>query len=280
MVDGKWRAGLVKKIDVVSSRQVYLTVNAEGDVPKEVKVVWPSANVGYCKDFIKNRECDPAFLNPNAAANSYRINFGRTKIEGFVLDSGNVFSEQEGLEFGWEEEATSNIRTRTANGNKLLDNIILFNPDKASKWCNGQEEATVNCEPNSWKVKVEPANYKVKITIGDSEIGARHDLTVNGKPVLGKFLKEGQFFTFEDDQIDALSGFITLSASCPETAGDQCKFSWSRVSSIEFVKQETKEEATDQKAPEKTAELGCGESVTGGRCSESENVENCIFKNF
>jgi len=199
MVDGKWKAGTVKSIAVVSSRQVYLTVNAEGDVPKEVKVVWPSANVGFCKDFVKDRKCDQDALNPNAAAGSVRINFGRTKVDGYILDSGELFSEKEGLEFGWELEAVSNLRTRTANGNKLLDNMILFSPDKGSKWCNGQEESSVSCEPNSWKVKVDPGVYKVKITIGDSEIGARHDLTVNEKPVLGKFLKEGQFFTFEDE---------------------------------------------------------------------------------
>lgn len=153
--------------------------------------MWPSANVAWCKDQIKDRQCDPASLNPNGGATTVKINFGRVKVDGYLLDSGNVFGPQEGQEYGWEIDAVPNIRTRTANGNKLLDNVILFNPDKTSKWCNGQEETSTSCEPNSWKVKVEPGNYKVKITVGDSEIGARHDLNVNGKPILGKFLKEG-----------------------------------------------------------------------------------------
>jgi hypothetical protein len=75
--------------------------------------------------------------------------------------------------------------------------LILFNPDKKSEWCQGETESTVSCEEAKWTIKVEPGTYEVKLTFGDSEIAARHDLQVNGEPVFGGFLKEDQFETWE-----------------------------------------------------------------------------------
>lgn len=36
----------------------------------------------------------------------------------------------------------------------------------------------------------------------------------------------------------------------------------------------------EEKKPEPTVDLGCGESVKGGRCLSTDNVENCLFDNF
>jgi len=59
---------------------------------------------------------------------------------------------------------------------------------------------------------------------------------LNGKPVFGGFLKEDQFETWEGEDVDCLNGFIELSAECPSDAGKQCKYSWSRVSALEYSK--------------------------------------------
>jgi len=52
-------------------------VSVAGDVKKEVKVVWPSANVGYCKDHIKDRDCDKDSVNPSAGPDAVKIAFGK-----------------------------------------------------------------------------------------------------------------------------------------------------------------------------------------------------------
>jgi len=107
-----------------------LTVNIDGDVKKEIRVVWPSNNVAYCRDKIKTRKCDKDSLNPSAGPDSVRISFGRNPIEGWVWENGAEFSERNGQEYGFEKDNIAAARARTANGNALLDNLILFAPDK------------------------------------------------------------------------------------------------------------------------------------------------------
>jgi hypothetical protein len=74
------------------------------------------------------------------------------------------------------------------------------------------------------------------VTFGDSEISARHDLVINDTPVFGGFLKEDQFETWDTEELDCLSGFIEIGAACPAEAGKECKYSWSRISALEFSK--------------------------------------------
>jgi len=128
--EGKWVPGVVKIVDVVTPRQVYCTVNIDGDVPKEVKVVWPSKNIAFCGDKLKSRECDEASKNPSAGPDAVRISFGRDPVEGWLHENGAEFSERDGQEFGFEKDNISAARSRTANGNSLLDNLVLFGPDK------------------------------------------------------------------------------------------------------------------------------------------------------
>lgn len=137
----------------------------------------------------------------------------------------------------------------------------------------------MSCEENKWKIAVAPGTYKVKVTFGDSEISARHDLTVNEEPIFGGFLKEDQFETWDGENVDCLSGFIEIGSSCPPDAGKECKYSWSRISALEFSKVERAPAAAETK-PAQTVDTGCGEAVKGGRCVESEDVENCLFSDF
>jgi len=37
---------------------------------------------------------------------------------------------------------------------------------------------------------MEPGFYKIVVTYGDSEISAKYDININGKPVAGEFLLE------------------------------------------------------------------------------------------
>lgn len=61
-----------------------------------------------------------------------KISFGVEPIEGWIHENGEEFGERDGLEYGWDIPAASAARKRSANGNSLLDNMILFNPDKQS----------------------------------------------------------------------------------------------------------------------------------------------------
>lgn len=61
-----------------------------------------------------------------------RISFGINPIEGWTHENGEEFGERNGLEYGWDKSAVSAARKRSANGNSLLDNLILFAPDKQS----------------------------------------------------------------------------------------------------------------------------------------------------
>lgn len=81
--------------------------------------------------------------------------------------------------YGWNVDNSDRIRLRTANGNPILDNLILFSPDVNSHWCTDHPklgEPFHKCVPVDWAVEVEKGFYHVEITLGDSEIMARYDL--------------------------------------------------------------------------------------------------------
>jgi hypothetical protein len=111
-----------------------VAVSSQGGT-KDVKVVWPSRNVAFCGDELKARSCDPESKNPKAAPESVRISFGKNPIGGWIHENGQEFADRDGQSFGFTKDHTNGARFRTANGNELLDNLILFNPDKKSQWC-------------------------------------------------------------------------------------------------------------------------------------------------
>jgi hypothetical protein len=48
--------------------------------------------------------------------------------------------------YGWAVDNKDRVRKRTMNGNPLLDNLILFNPDPLSIWCSeNQANKPINC---------------------------------------------------------------------------------------------------------------------------------------
>lgn len=77
-----------------------------------------------------------------------------------------------------------------------------------------------------------------------------------------------------------MGGEIQLSSACPPEAGKECKFSWSRISALEFSKIPQGDASKEERKPLPTVDTGCGEAVKGGRCIESEDVENCLFSDF
>jgi len=42
--------------------------------------------------------------------------------------------------FGWQKDNSERARKRKINGDTLLDNLMLFPPDKKSKWCIPSED--------------------------------------------------------------------------------------------------------------------------------------------
>lgn len=72
----------------------------------------------------------------------------------------------------------------------------------------------------------------MRITVGDSEIGSKHDLIVNDKKVFDKFLKENEYQTINIDDVNGLKGLITIKSECE----NNCKYSWSRLSMVSIEK--------------------------------------------
>ena len=74
--------------------------------------------------------------------------------------------------------------------------MILFNPDPLSIWCGeNQKNKPINCQYNEWSIKVDTGYYDVYVTMGDSEIAARYDLTVNQDENINRFLIENDYYT-------------------------------------------------------------------------------------
>lgn len=100
--DGKWNEGVVKIVDVVTPRQVYLTVSITSQSGiRDIKVVWPSRNVAYCGQKMKARKCDLESKDPQAKPEAIRINFGKNPVAGWIHDNGAAFDKREGQNFGW-----------------------------------------------------------------------------------------------------------------------------------------------------------------------------------
>jgi len=76
-------------------------------------------------------------------------------------------------------------RSRDNNDDPLLAEEILFPPHKDSTWCQ-KESPEVSCEPSEWSINVKPGKYFVTLTVGDADISAFYDLSINNK----KYIKE------------------------------------------------------------------------------------------
>jgi len=83
---------------------------------------------------------------------------------------------------------------------------------------------------------MKPGLYNVIVTYGDSEISAKYDLIVNGRPVAGEFLLENQYVTKKIDTVDAMNGYIELSAFCSAKEKEACKYSYTRISAIDITR--------------------------------------------
>jgi hypothetical protein len=60
----------------------------------EVTVSWPSDDVAYCGEKIKDRACDAESISPDASpTDKLKIKFGEVKIEGYINDIGAPYGK-------------------------------------------------------------------------------------------------------------------------------------------------------------------------------------------
>lgn len=127
-----------------------LNITIDG-YPEDIYTWWPNSDVTYCSDVIIDRtDCEASSLSPTPPPGRYRVNFGVDEIDRYIHDKGEVFGTrgEPGKEqtYGWSVDNKDRVRKRTMNGNPLLDNMILFNPDPLSIWCSENKSTKpINC---------------------------------------------------------------------------------------------------------------------------------------
>jgi len=235
---GKWLPGVVSKVIKNSQKDVKLRVEKEGFPPDfAVDVKWPSADVDYCGEKLRDRECDEKSRKPqNKAGFEAKICFTPldTCPEGFKADNGGVMTKHGSLEYGWGRDMTSMTRERSNQPDPLLKTLIMFPPDPQSLQCK-QANPDVSCEPVDWSIKVPVGKYDLKLTVGDAEKKVGYSITVNDQYILTNTELEKNQFQTESISVEATEGIITIRSLCdPVTLPAFCKVVWSRMSAIEI----------------------------------------------
>ena len=162
----EWVPGIVGKIDRQSKKVVILTVEKNSDVTNsdknkknnnnEQKVKWRDPTVvDYCGEQLKDRKCDKNSTKPGEMLpDEIKICFTPDKCpEGYLADNGQPFTNHSNLEYGWSDYASSLTRRRFSKDSALFSSLILFPPDKQSKWCTS-DNPVASCEPIDWSIKV------------------------------------------------------------------------------------------------------------------------------
>ena len=233
----KWLPGYIETSEPVSRKFTKLTIRKEGYGPEDNEVIqWPNPDkLKYCGEMLKERNCDKDSSSPNSLnSEQIKIFFSpgpKSKVEGYLLDDGKVFTKRGDIEYGWSRDISDLARKKNINTDPLMDEFILFPPDPKSHWC-AENPPKVACESVDWSIKVANGKYNVKITVGDPAEAIQTDLKLNDKVIMkNKIQKKNIFFTTNDDLI-ILDGIIRVKSECDGS----CENSWSRMSAIEINK--------------------------------------------
>lgn len=231
----QWLPGMVIRIDHRDRLNCKVLVAKEGYSSSfNENVDWPNeGKITYCGEHLPLRFCDQKSRSPKRKDQfTIKICFTakRECPSGYLADFGETFQEKGPMAFGWSADMKSMARTRYTHYDALLDNLILFPPDKASQWCLVERPNSV-CEPVSWSIKVPNGQYSVKVIVGDPINKAGYWLKVNGKIFIdGKILEKNQFFSANFD-VDVGDEMIKLTSDCDQ----DCRYTWTRINAIEIT---------------------------------------------
>lgn len=230
----QWLPAMVIRIDRQEQRNCKVLVSKEGYSSEfNENIDWPDpGKIDFCGEHLPLRFCDQKSQSPRKQ-NDFTLKICFTaKREcpaGYLPDFGEAFQEKGKMSYGWSGDMTSMARTRFTHYDSLLDNLLLFPPDKASKWCLMDKPTTI-CEPMYWMIKVPNGKYSIKITVGDPINKSGYWVKVNGKVFVdGKILEKNQFYspTFDVDVGDEI---IKVTSDCDRN----CHYIWTRINAIEI----------------------------------------------
>lgn len=229
-----WVPGSVLRIDNRNKGDCKVLIAKEGFSSSfNENLNWPNPEkLDYCGERLPSRFCDEKSRNPNRPFVYEAFICFTPKPEcpsGYLPDSGAGFGPHGRLNYGWSMDISSLTRTRYTNNDILLDNLILFPPDKKSQWCLVEKPKSL-CEPVSWSIQVPNGRYNIKITVGDPKNKAGYWVKVNGRSFIeGKILDKNQFFSPSFD-IEVAEQRIIVTADCER----DCRLVWSRMNAIEI----------------------------------------------
>ena len=229
-----WSPGMVIRIDNRQRKNCKVLVSKEGySAEFNENINWPDPQkIDYCGERIPLRICDEKSKSPKKNMEFEAKICFTPKSEcpsGYLPDSGDQYNEKGSLSYGWSGDMRMMSRSRYNHFDALLDNLMLFPPDKNSKWCLIDRPITI-CEPMHWIIKVPNGKYVVKITVGDPNNKAGYWIKVNGKVFIdGKILEKNQFYS-PSFEVNVGDERIKVTADCDR----DCKYIWSRINAIEI----------------------------------------------
>jgi hypothetical protein len=102
-----------------------------------------------------------------------------------VVDNGFVKKLQpNGKTFGWDIDASGNLRKRGKSQDPLTDNMMLFPPDNKSQWCTGSMMGKISCAPLRWSIDLPNGPYNVKVTVGDPLYSSAISINLNDQSLI------------------------------------------------------------------------------------------------
>jgi len=72
----RWAGGLVKLVERIAPGVVKIIANQEGASSRELTFKYPSNDIGFCSQFIPDRECKEEEMHPDDLKGKYKFNFG------------------------------------------------------------------------------------------------------------------------------------------------------------------------------------------------------------
>lgn len=181
--NSKWVPGQVVLTKRSSKKILDVEVLKDGyPETTSYQLPWPQPRlIDYCGEKIKDRECDKKSTKPiTNPPTEVKICFTPKEScpEGWKLDKGQPYSDHDGIKYGWGRDMSKNLRSRQAQPDPLLANLILFPPYKTTPWCK-KANPDVVCDPVDWSIDLPVGKYDVKVSIGDAEKAAVYNMQIN-----------------------------------------------------------------------------------------------------
>lgn len=185
-----------------------------------------------------------------------KVNFGTedSSTEGFILDSGEGFSEAQG--YGWVTQAslndesltpldlTGNVRGRASNSSEFDSLIHLQYPTGIS----GPLSEGSNRTAGAWEYNLANGSYLVTVAVGDvGYTDSNHRINVEGKSAIAGFTPtKDDLFAENTLAVDVKDGKLTIDA----IGGDNTKLNFVEIVAVDgSIENPTTENPTNANNP-------------------------------